>query len=33
VEQAHERAEAAETLIRARLPQIRRVTIHTEPEE
>lgn len=33
VEQAHERAEAAETLIRAKMPRIRRVTIHTEPEE
>ncbi len=33
VEQAHDRAEAAETLIRAKMPRIRRVTIHTEPEE
>lgn len=33
VEQAHDRAEAAETLIRAKMPHIRRVTIHTEPED
>jgi len=33
VEDAHTRAEAAETLLRVRLPQLRRVTIHTEPRE
>ncbi len=31
--QAYERAEAAETLIRAKMLQIRRITIHKEPEE
>jgi cation diffusion facilitator family transporter len=33
VEAAHRIAEAAETLLRAELPQIERVTIHTEPPE
>jgi cation diffusion facilitator family transporter len=33
LEQAHTRAEAAELLLRARLPNLRRVTIHTEPLE
>jgi cation diffusion facilitator family transporter len=33
VEQAHDRAEAAEMLLRAKMPHIRRVTIHTEPED
>jgi len=33
VEAAHEQAEAAEVLLRSRLDQLRRVTIHTEPPE
>jgi cation diffusion facilitator family transporter len=33
VEAAHDRAEAAEMLLRSRLGQLRRVTIHTEPPE
>jgi divalent metal cation (Fe/Co/Zn/Cd) transporter len=33
VEAAHRIAESAETLVRMRLPQIERVTIHTEPPE
>lgn len=33
VESAHRIAEAAETLLRTELPQIERVTIHTEPPE
>jgi cation diffusion facilitator family transporter len=33
VEAAHHIAESAETLVRAKLPQFERVTIHTEPPE
>ncbi len=33
IEAAHSIAESAETLLRSRLPQLARVTIHTEPEE
>lgn len=32
IEAAHDLAEAAETLLRAHLPDLQRVTIHTEPE-
>jgi divalent metal cation (Fe/Co/Zn/Cd) transporter len=33
VQEAHEIAENVETQIRAKLPQVQRVTIHTEPPE
>lgn len=33
VEAAHQVAESAETLLRTRIPQLERVTIHTEPPE